>query len=546
MSKRWALVALAGAQFVMVLDQSVMNVSISQLVDDFDTTVTTIQAIITLYCLVMAMLMLTGGKVGDIIGRRRAFVIGLVIYACGSGLTAVSQTVPQLALGWSILEGIGAALVLPAMAALIAGNFEGKERKVAYAVIGGVAGAGIAVGPIVGGWATTELTWRVVFVGEVVLVLGILAMTRFVGDALRSGPRPRLDLVGSVLSAAGLGVVVLGILESSTWGLVQPKDAPFELFGFPPTLFVIAGGAALLWAFVAWQRHREEIGSDPLVHLSLLKVPPLRAGLIGLFSQNLILMGIFFTIPLYLQLVLGLDALETGIKMLPVSITMFATSAIGSRLSTRYPVRTIARAGLAITGLAAVALLATIQPALGDLGFAVSMALLGVGMGLLASQLGNVVQSSVDASGRGEAGGLQYTGQQLGSSLGVALIGAIVLAGLTGTFLTQIQGDQRISAEIASQVGVAAGSGLDFVASTEIEAAARKAGLDAATTAAIVDDYETAQLQSLKLGLLAAALIAFASLAFTRDLPHDPPGEEARADDPRARARAEVEEAQAA
>jgi MFS family permease len=546
MSKRWALVALAGAQFVMVLDQSVMNVSISQLVADFDTTVTTIQAIITLYCLVMAMLMLTGGKVGDIIGRRRAFVIGLVIYACGSGLTAVSQTVPQLALGWSILEGIGAALVLPAMAALIAGNFEGKERKVAYAVIGGVAGAGIAVGPIVGGWATTELTWRVVFVGEVVLVLGILAMTRFVGDALRSGPRPRLDLVGTVLSAAGLGVVVLGILESSTWGLVQPKDAPFELFGFAPTLFVIAGGAALLWAFVAWQRHREEIGSDPLVHLSLLKVPPLRAGLIGLFSQNLILMGIFFTIPLYLQLVLGLDALQTGIKMLPVSITMFATSAIGSRLSTRYPVRTIARAGLAITGLAAVALLATIQPALGDLGFAVSMALLGVGMGLLASQLGNVVQSSVDASGRGEAGGLQYTGQQLGSSLGVALIGAIVLAGLTGTFLTQIQGDQRISAEIASQVGVAAGSGLDFVASTEIEAAAQKAGLDAATTTAIVDDYETAQLQSLKLGLLAAALIAFASLAFTRDLPHGPPGEEARADDPRARVRAEVEEAEAA
>ena len=147
MKRRWPLVALAGAQFIMVLDQSVMNVSISQLVADFETTVTTIQAVITLYCLVMAMLMLTGGKIGDIIGRRRAFVIGLVIYACGSGLTAVSQTVAQLTLGWSILEGIGAALVLPAMAALIAGNFEGKERKVAYAVIGGVAGAGIAISP---------------------------------------------------------------------------------------------------------------------------------------------------------------------------------------------------------------------------------------------------------------------------------------------------------------------------------------------------------------------------------------------------------------
>ena len=160
MGRRWALVSLATTQFVMVLDQSVMNVSISQLVKDFDTTVTVIQAVITLYCLVMAMFMLTGGKIGDIIGRRRAFVIGLVIYACGSAMTALAPTVGILALGWSVLEGLGAALVLPAMAALIAGNFEGSARKAAYAVIGGVAGAGIAVGPIVGGWATTELSWR--------------------------------------------------------------------------------------------------------------------------------------------------------------------------------------------------------------------------------------------------------------------------------------------------------------------------------------------------------------------------------------------------
>ena len=209
MKRWWPLVALATAQFVMVLDQSVMNVSISQLVKDFDTTVTTIQAVITLYCLVMAMLMLTGGKIGDIIGRRRAFVIGLVIYGCGSALTSVAPTVGVLTLGGSILEGIGAALVLPALAALIAGNFEGPERKIAYAVIGGVAGAGIAVGPILGGWATTEYSWRIVFLGEVVLVAFILAMTPRVGDSLRTGPAPRLDVVGSVLAAAGLGMGVL-------------------------------------------------------------------------------------------------------------------------------------------------------------------------------------------------------------------------------------------------------------------------------------------------------------------------------------------------
>jgi EmrB/QacA subfamily drug resistance transporter len=519
MRKWWPLVALGTAQFVMVLDQSVMNVSITQLVEDFDTTVSTIQAVITLYCLVMAMFMLTGGKLGDIVGRRRTFVVGLVVYACGSALTAVAPTVAVLALGWSVLEGLGAAMVLPAMAALIAGNFEGTERKVAYAVIGGVAGAGIALGPILGGWATTELTWRVVFVGEVVLVAFILVMTRFVADAVRTGPQPRLDGVGAALSAAGLGAVVLGVLQSSTWGWVEPKDSPLEPLGFSLTLFVIGGGAVLLWGFVRWQGHREATGRDPLVHLSLLRVAPLRSGLAGLLTQNLILMGVFFTIPLYLQLVLGLDALETGIKMIPVSITMFAFSAIGSRLSTRFSVRSLVRTGLWITIAGVLVLLANVEPTLDDAAFAVGMGVLGVGMGLIVSQLGNVVQSSVDASGRGEAGGLQYTGQQLGSSLGVALIGAIVLGGLTAAFVQGIEADERIAPEVAAQVGVAAGTGVDFVDSDQIGALARDAGLDDATADAIVDDYEEAQLRALKAGLLAAAGLALVSLASTRGLP---------------------------
>ncbi|MFL6135896.1 MAG: MFS transporter [Nocardioidaceae bacterium] len=515
------LVALAIAQFVMVLDQSAMNVSISTLVDDFDTTVTTIQAVITLYCLVMAMFMLTGGKIGDIIGRRRAFVVGLVIYACGSAVTAIAPSVAVLTLGWSILEGLGAALVLPAMVALIAGNFEGASRKVAYAVIGGVAGAGIAVGPILGGWATTEYSWRIIFAGEVLLVVLILVMTPRVADALTTGPAPKLDTVGTLLSAAGLGLVVLGVLQSSTWGWVKPKDdSPVKPFGFSLTIFVIAFGVVLLWAFMAWQGRRERSGRDPLVHLALLNIAPLRSGLIGLFSQNLILMGVFFTIPLYLQLVIGLDALETGLKMLPVSITMFLASAAGSRLSGRYPIRSIVRAGLGTVMLATLMLLATINPELNHSGFAWSMAVLGVGMGLIASQLGNVVQSSVDASGRGEAGGLQFTGQQLGSSLGVALLGAIVLSGLTTSFVANVSSDARISDAVSEQVGVAVGSGIDFVSADQIQTAAEEAGLDAPTTGALVDDYESAQLQALKTGLLAAALLALLSLAFTRDLPH--------------------------
>jgi Na+/melibiose symporter-like transporter len=286
---------------------------------------------------------------------------------------------------------------------------------------------------------------------------------------------------------------------------------------------VIAAGGALVWGFLRWQRHREATGNDPLVHLDLVKVPPLRSGLMGLFSQNLILMGVFFVVPLYLQLVLGLDALETGIKMLPVSVMMFLASVVGSRLSTRFPVRTLVRAGLVVSMVSSFTLLAMVKPDFPEPGFAISMAGLGVGMGLLASQLGNVVQSSVDASGRAEAGGLQYTGQQLGSSLGVALIGAIVLAGLTQVFAAKVTDDPRISDQVAGQVSVSVESGIDFVSADQLRTAAEEAGLDEAATSAIVDDYEEAQLVSLKAGLLAAALLALLSLATTRELPSESP-----------------------
>lgn len=524
----WALGALALAQFVMVLDQAVMNVSISQLVDDFDTTVATIQGVITFYSLVMAMLMLTGGKVGDIVGRRRAFVIGLVIYGCGSALTAVSGSVAVLTIGWSVLEGIGAALVLPALAALIAGNYEGKQRAIAYAVIGGVAGAGIAVGPIVGGWATTELTWRIVFVGEVVLVIAILALTPRIGDARLEGERPNLDILGSVLSALGLGVMVLGMLQASTWGWLEPKDSPVEPFGFALTPFVVAAGGLILASFSRWERHREATGRDPLVHLDLVSVPTLRSGLYGLLSQNVILMGVFFSIPLYLQLVVGLDALETGIRMLPVSVTMFVFSAIGSRLTLWMSVRTVVRGGLVAVGVAVLVLLGSVRPELTGVGFSAGMALLGVGMGLMASQLGNVVQSSVDATGRGEAGGLQYTGQQLGSSIGVALIGSIVLAGLTSGFVANIENDERISDAVAQEVSVAAGTGVDFVAVEEVETAVRDAGVGADEAAAITDGYRSAQVRALKAGLLVAAFLALVSLLGTAKLPSERSDADAR------------------
>ncbi|HEX7279455.1 MAG TPA: MFS transporter [Solirubrobacterales bacterium] len=519
MAKGGVLAVLAAAQFLMVLDQAVMNVAISQLVADFDTTVTTIQAVIALYALVMAGLMLTGGKLGDLLGRKRAFRIGLCIYGVGSALTAVAWNVPSLVLGWSVLEGIGAALVLPAMVALVAANFEGQDRAMAYGVLGGVAGAGIAVGPILGGWVTAELTWRLVFAGEVIVGIGILLGTRMIREAPAGKAQSGLDWVGSALSAAGLSLVVLGVLQASNWGWLHPRSSPVEPFGFSLTPFVIGAGGLLLALFMTWERRREERGEDPLLHLRLLRLPSLRGGLWMLLAQNLILMGIFFTVPLFLQIVLGLDALETGVRMLPASAGLFASALLGSSLAKRFPAKTLVRAGIAIVFVAVLLLLETIEPELDNASFLLGMGVLGVGMGLIVSQLGNVVQSAVSDRDRSEAGGLQNTAQQLGSSLGTAFLGAVVLTGLLTSFSTNVDSNPRLADEAQAQVQTRLSAGGSFVASTEVEAAAREAGFGAAEVSEVVNDYEEAQLEALKTALLFAAFLVLASFFATRNLP---------------------------
>jgi EmrB/QacA subfamily drug resistance transporter len=522
--KKWLpLVVLSLAQFLMVLDQAVMNVAISQLVEDFDTSVTTIQGVITLYALVMATLMITGGKVGDIIGRRRAFMIGLVIYGAGSALTAFSWSVPSLIAGWSVLEGIGAALVLPALVALLAANYEGRDRVTAFGVIGGVAGVGIAAGPIIGGFFTTELSWRWVFVGEVMIAAIIVFTARFIGDAKLTGRRPNLDWVGSVLSAVGLGLIVFAMLQASTWGWLAPNESPIEPFGFALTPFVMLAGGLVIALFVRWQHHRTERGLDPLVRLELLKIPQLRSGLLCFSSQNLILLGIFFILPLYLQIVLGFDALETGIKMLPISIAMFITSASGPLLAGRFGPKRVVQAGFALLILAAFWLLQSIKPELEGVEFGLALAVLGVAMGLIASQLGSVLQSSVGAEDRGEAGGLQYTAQQLGSAIGTALVGAVVISSLVAAFVANVSDRDSIPLELTSAIEVEIASGSSFVAAEQVATSLADAGINDAQTAAVVEEYREAQLQALKIGLLLTGFLAVISLAFTRGLPGKDP-----------------------
>jgi EmrB/QacA subfamily drug resistance transporter len=527
--KSWtAILILAAAQFVMVLDSSVMNVSISQIVADLDTTIQGVQLAITAYTLVMAAFMLTGAKLGDIWGRDRTFAIGLIVYAVGSFTTAISPNLGVLLIGWSLIEGLGAVMVVPAIAALIAANYEGRERALAYGLIGGVAAAAVAVGPIIGGWVTTNFTWRYVFVGEVVIVAAILLVRNRMTKSPKPENPPRLDYVGAALSAAGFGLVVLGILQSSSWGWVQPKGAltiggiEITPFGFSAVPFLILGGLALLWLLNDWTERRQSRGQDVLVDLAMLRIPTLRAGLSSLVGQQLILMGTFFVLPVYLQVVLGLDAFNTGLKLLPMSVTMFAAALLGPRAAARRSPRRVAQVAFVFLAIGAVILLATIDVTLNSTAFALGLAVFGIGVGGLASQLGNVIMSSVQPEQTNQAGGLQGTAQNLGASLGTALIGAILLGGMTSAFVSAIDENPAVPDDLRVRLTEqATSSGLEVLPVAQVEQYLLDAGLPADQATAITADYANSQLQGLKVALFAVAIFAVLATWFTRRLPHE-------------------------
>lgn len=256
MEKKTVLIALSLAMFVLVIDTTIMNVSISALISEFQTDVTTVQAAITLYSLVMASLMITGGKIGDIIGRKKTFRVGLIVYGTGSFLTAVSPSMAVLFLGWSILEGLGATFVMPSIQTLVTSNYSGADRAFAYGILGGITASAVALGPIIGGWLTTAYTWRLAFAGEVVIVLLILWTSRSIIDApLESGARPQMDIVGSIISALGIGFFVFGILLAGKYGWLKARQ-PFVIggieispFGLSPAPLLILGGILVLLVF---------------------------------------------------------------------------------------------------------------------------------------------------------------------------------------------------------------------------------------------------------------------------------------------------------
>lgn len=525
--KRWSvLIIMCAAQFIMVLDTTVMNVSVSNVVEDLDTTISSVQLAITLYTLVMGSFMLLGGRLGDIFGRKKIFGIGLIIYGIGSLTTALSPNIGWLLFGWSFVEGAGAVLVMPAIISLAASNYSGRDRATAYGALGGVAAAGAAAGPLIGGWVTEEFTWRVVFASETLVCIAIVLCMRAIADA-KTEARGKIDWGGTVLSALGLGLIVLAMLQAGSWGLINPTGAltingnEITPFGYSIVPFMVIAGFVVLYFFFRWERRVDARGGSPLMHPDLLQRLQLRNGLVMLTAQQTVIGGMFFVIPIYLQYVLLKDAFDTGLKLAPMSIAMLIAAFSGPKLAVKRSPRWIVSTGLILVIIGSLLLITTINPELNDALFAVGMAIFGAGFGLVASQLGNVIMSSVGDADRGEAGGLQGTAQNIGTSLGVAMIGALLISSLSGGLNDTVQKDPALSPQ-TKQAVAEIDAPIDIMTTAQLEAILDEAGLSDTESDALIADYESAQIDAIKDSIFLAAVLALIGLGIAHRLPTIP------------------------
>ncbi|HVQ22154.1 MAG TPA: MFS transporter, partial [Candidatus Saccharimonadia bacterium] len=412
-------ILLAAAMFVLVVDTSLMNVSISAVVTDLDTTVSAVQSAIALEALVSAAFILISSKVGDLIGRRRAYVMGLLGYAVGATAMVFAQSITAVVIFWAILGGLGASLLLPAMQSLIHGNFEGAAQKRVYALVGASAAIAAAVGPLLGGFVTTFLSWRVGFALEVVVIVIVLAGIRLVHDVPYTGDR-RLDPVGAVLSVLGMGGIVLGIL---VW----------EEGGGAVGLLLAVGviGLTSLWWWLT-RRHRE--GKVTLIDPTLFKSIIFRLGISGQMLQNTALGGTMIVLPIFFQMALGYDALQTGLSLAPLSLTMFAVAMLaGRRLADRRS-SSVIRIGFVLLVAGLVVLIPIVPRADSSLIMAPALAVMGAGIGMLVSQLNNYTLAPISQERISEAAGINSASGSFGLSLGLALAGAVMLGTLAFAF----------------------------------------------------------------------------------------------------------------
>jgi EmrB/QacA subfamily drug resistance transporter len=427
--RKWApLSVLSLALAIIIIDSTLLNVSLSTLIRELHTNLQSLQWVISSYSLILAALTVTGGRMGDLFGRKRMFMTGAFIFAVGSFIASISRSVPVLLTGESIVEGIGAALMMPSTASLLVSKYRGHDRAIAFGIWGGVGAAASAIGPILGGFLTTHYSWRWGFRINLFVVALLLIGSTIIDDRQERVGKG-IDWIGVLLSATGLFLIVFGIIESESYGWLMARK-PFPLW--QPGPLSIAPVAMLLGAivvalFAMWEWRMEAKGGTPIVSMRLFRNRQFVAGasVVGvlMLAQN----GVIFTLPVFLQSVKQLDAFHTGLTLLPMSLMLLIVSPAAAGLTKRIPHKRLVQAGLIINTLAIVVLRLTIGIDMKLTWLVPGLALYGIGLGCVLSQINNLTLSAVPVREAGEASGVTNTFRQIGLSLGAAIIGAILI-----------------------------------------------------------------------------------------------------------------------
>ena len=469
---KWTpLIVLSTALMIIIIDTTVLNVSIKNILGDLNTTVQNIQWVISAYALTLAALTVTGGRLGDLFGRKRMFITGALLFAVGSLITSFAPTIAWVIFGNAIVEGIGAALMMPATAALLVNNYRGKDRALGFAIWGGVAASAATIGPILGGWLTTNYSWRWAFRINLVVVVLLVIGSRFIKEARDRAEKRELDLIGILLSSLGLIAVVYGLIESSTYGWGRAKEG-FALFGHPFTPFnisispiAIGVGLILLSVFSVFEYKHEAKGHTPLVSLGLFKNKQFTAGSVTTAMLALGQTGLIFAIPIFYQSVLGLDAFHTGLGLVPMSLAVMIGAPLSLKLVKYLLPKQIIQLGFIISALGSAYLFAVLSTTSTVWTLAPGLFIYGIGMGFGFSQLSNLTLSAVSVEQSGEASGVNNTLRQVGASFGSAIIGAALIATLTSSVVKKLEASpvlpESSRAKIVSSVKEA-GSNIEF------------------------------------------------------------------------------------
>lgn len=493
-SRRLA-VLLAMAMFVLVVDTSLMNVSISRVVEDLDTTVSGVQGAIALEALVSAAFILIGSKTGDLIGRKRAFVLGLLGYGTGAVAMMLSQGLTAIIVFWAIIGGLGASLLLPAMQSLIHGNFEGAARKRAYALVGAAAAIAAAVGPLLGGFLTTFLSWRVGFVMEAVVIAIVLSGVKLIHDVPYAGPRD-VDVVGAVLSALGMGGLVIGVLVWQEGG---------EFVGV-----LLAVGVVALGSLARWLIRREREGKPTLLDPNLFQRDLFKLGITSQMLQNIALGGLMIALPIYLQMVLEYNALQTGLTIAPLSLTMFVSALLAGKQAAKHRPAAVIRLGEGLLTVGVLLLLSIVPRADAGWPLVVPLIIAGAGLGLLVSQLNNYTLSPISDERVSEAAGVNSAAGSFGLSFGLAFAGAIMLATLSIAFTEKANHSDVLPPAAQERVAQALEEDAEVMSNTKLEE--QLAGQPPAIREEIISINTDARPLALQVGLLVPLLAGLLGL----------------------------------